>query len=91
MVFLNGKEILLRLLIFKTRFIGESIPISFKNLGKIKLSPLFSIVLFLFYFKLDKENINVDQFLWYECTENFFQAIKKKGISLVPANNIILA
>jgi hypothetical protein len=35
----------------------------------------------LFYFKLGEENINVDQFLWYERTENFIKAVKEGNFS----------
>jgi len=44
---------------------------------------IFATLLLLFsvYFKLGYENINVDQFLWYQRTENFFTAISNKDFA----------
>jgi len=39
------------------------------------------LIYFSLFNKLGYENINVDQFLWYERTENFFQAIKEGDFS----------
>jgi 4-amino-4-deoxy-L-arabinose transferase-like glycosyltransferase len=48
---------------------------------KVKETLLFIVVIVLLipiYYKLGYENINVDQFLWYQRSENFFQAIANK-------------
>lgn len=51
-------------------------------LGKYIYWIFLSFLIYVsFFYKLGYENINVDQFLWYERTENFFRALKEGNYS----------
>ncbi len=46
------------------------------NLKYLAIPLLIVVIYFSLFYRLGYENINVDQFLWYERTEKFFKAIQ---------------
>ncbi|HOS88693.1 MAG TPA: glycosyltransferase family 39 protein [bacterium] len=55
----------------------KNLDIVHKIIHVLELALLLFLIFISFFYKLGYENINVDQFLWYDRTEKFFKAISE--------------
>jgi 4-amino-4-deoxy-L-arabinose transferase-like glycosyltransferase len=55
----------------------KNLDIVHKIIHVLELALLLFLIFISFFYKLGYENINVDQFLWYDRTEKFFKALSE--------------